>query len=272
MAGIVDISELLLEVGLGSSATNEERALANSAITKAQGAIIRHLGYNPAYGTRTEILGRRHRSGLREVTEDIAGDRAVLVDDTNYGVALQLRHLPVRSITHLYVDYNAKNGAAVGGAFGADTEMESGTDFWFNAESVDSSGDYVCMDGLVWSSGAWAAEPGTIKIVYVAGYTASELHGQDSVIDASPIWDACLDEAVRRLVKSFTVRKHSRAGWTSGTIASESLGDYSVSFAGTSGGGSAGDRRTGGTMDLLPETIQKLSEFVNWGVRLSGGM
>lgn len=271
MADIIDVADALVELGISSDPTNEERAIVASAIRKATGAIKRYLGYDPTHGTRTEYLPAVHRTAPRDLVQDIAGDRAVDVDYTDYGTGLQLTHLPVRSITSLYIDYNAKAGAAVGGAFAADTIMESGTDYWLDAAAFDSTGASMSKTGLVWSTGAWPATPGTIKVVYVAGYTTAELRGQDSVIDASPLWDACLDEAVRRVVKAFTVRKQSR-GWTAGTITSERLGDYAVSYGGTSGAGSAGDRRTGGVYDLLPETTQKLSEYVNWGLRLSGGM
>jgi len=43
MPKIADISEVLLELGLGEAATDEERALAQASLQKAEGAVLRYF-------------------------------------------------------------------------------------------------------------------------------------------------------------------------------------------------------------------------------------
>lgn len=88
---------------------------------------------------------------------------------------IQLRNVPVRSITNFWEDPTGYFGQSVG-AFAAPA-LTSGADFYLKTE----------QDGLSWSGqvvrrtfGA-AAAPGSMKIEYVAGFTAAELAGRWSV-------------------------------------------------------------------------------------------
>ena len=47
-------SEVLLEIGLSASATDEERAIVNSAVVRATGLVKRNLMYDPTRATRIE--------------------------------------------------------------------------------------------------------------------------------------------------------------------------------------------------------------------------
>ena len=53
-AGILDASELLLEMGLTAAPTDIERAIAQRAIQAAESEITRFLRYSPARATHTE--------------------------------------------------------------------------------------------------------------------------------------------------------------------------------------------------------------------------
>jgi hypothetical protein len=261
MEHIADISEVLLELGLSDSVTDEERAIATTAIAKAEGAIRRFLGYDPVYQEHTEYypmrtIGSQRRQGVLEVDGDVAVVRQLSEGATN---VLALRHVPLRAVTALYIDYDGRSGAR-DGAFGSEALKTEGADFWANYDAVDSDGNGVAPDGILNSIGLWPTTPGTVKVVYMAGYTAAELRGQDTIIDASGINDAAVNEAVRRVKRFFAVKKQSRSGFVAGIVTSERLGDYSYSID------AASTAQLLGGGDLTPESKEKLQPFVNMGL------
>jgi len=267
MGKIVDVSEALLELGLSDSATDEERALINSAITKAEGAVRRHLHYDPVQRSRTEFYPQTDRDLLnRAAVFEVEGSQAVLRKLASAATEeLQVQHIPIRSITTLSIDLNGRSGTTQD-AFPATSLKTEGTDFWPNYDGFDGADTpaQICRDGILRSFGRWPNTPGTVKIVYVAGYTSAELHGQNDVVDASPIVDAVIDEVVRRARKAFVNFKKTGAGFVAGPFSSEKLGDYSYNID-----TSVLNRLFGGVWDLLPETQAKLSEFVNYGWSIS---
>jgi hypothetical protein len=206
--------------------------------------------------THTEFLPQTNfrntgRNVVWEVNDTHAYERGVAESSSD---ELQLSHLPVRSITSLYLDYDGRAGTRVG-AFGVETLKVLGTDYWPNFDGVDSLGQSICRDGIIRSQGRWPDMAGSVKVTYVAGYTTQELHGQDSVINAMPILEAVIDEAVRRVIKQSTRKKNRFAGFV-GPLTSESMGDYSYSSNGT-----MLDALAGAGADLLPETQEKIAEF-----------
>jgi len=270
MSLIVDISDVLLELGLSASVTDEERGLVQAAIHKASGAIIRHLKYDPEIKLHTEYypsmdFSLRARDFVWEVDDSNAFIRRLAEAASD---ELQVQHIPVRvtdedgnNAIDLRIDFDGRSGTR-SGSFATSTLKIEGSDFWPNYDLEDSNSRRVCRDGIIRSHGRWPSVAGSVKIIYVGGYTKTELRGQDSVIDASPIYDAVVDESVRRVMKAFSRRKRATVGFT-GPFESESLGDYKYktntkileSLVGTS-------------WDLLPETQGKLTEFINmgWGI------
>ena len=140
-----------------------------------------------------------------------------------------------------------------------------GEAYWPNYDGRDSSGDEICRDGIFRSLGLWPTTPGTVRIMYTAGYTVEELHGQDAIIDARPIVDAVIEEATRRAKKVFIQRKQTGVGFAAGSITSERLGDYSYTVDAASSA-----QLFGGTFDLMPASKEALGSFVNWGWGLGG--
>lgn len=278
MGKIVDISQATLDLfNLDSDTlTNNDRAIMERAITGAEGAIARHLGYDPLQRSRTEIYPNRdympqlQRYELWELNE--AKTHAVLASQTRNRLVstdLQVRHIPIRSIENLWVNVDGKS---ISSRFTNDHLKEEANasnsgDFWPNYEARDDAGNQACLDGVIKSYGLWPLEPGTIQIEYTAGYLLDELHGQSDNLNARPIVDAILTETVRRAKKIYLTRKQVGIGWTPGSVVSEKLGDYSYTIGGA--GGAAQDAAYGGSADLLPETIHQLADFVNWGWRLA---
>jgi len=268
MSKIVDISEILLELGLSASVTEEERAIVQASLVKAEGAILRYLHYDPVQKVHTEYLpamdfALRSRDFVWEADDNNAFVRSLASAATNQ---LQVRHLPIRRTDEdgnnridLRITFDGRFGEQAGSFSVADQKIE-GVDYWPVYDLEDSNGIRTCRDGIIRSIGRWPSVSGSVKIVYVAGYTRTELHGQDSIIDASPIYDAVIDETVRRVQKAYSRRKRAIAGFA-GAFKSESLGDYKYVLD-----TKVLENLVGGSWDLLPETREKLNEFCNYSL------
>ncbi len=257
---VVDISEVLLQLGLSSSATDEERAVCTLALRMAEGEVRRHLRYDPLKAERTEFYPQRSfqqqfSGGVWEVMEQRAVLRTVSEAATN---ELQLRHLPLRGspVVSVRVDYDGRSGTP-SASFPAESLKSIGTDYWPNYDGFDASSVAVCRDGILRTIGLWPTQPGSVKVVYTAGFTTDELRGSDPLVDGTPVWEACLIEAVRRARRALAQKKGS-AGWLAGPLTSENLGDYSYSADGASIA-----RLFGGALE--EESREKLSPFVNYG-------
>ena len=252
------------ELGI-TTPTAQEQSVVAAAIAKIEGSIKKHLRYNPVQATRTEYYPLTpSRSASGESVWESSGDTAYLREIGGAGAnELQLAGLPVRSITTLHVDYGARFGT-VSGSFAASSLKTLGTDYWLNTELLDSAGARVCMDGIVRSFGLWPTEPGAIKLVYVSGYTSAELLGNDSVLDASPIYYVAVEEAARYARRVLVRAKDATLGHLAGPLTSERLGDYSYNVDAS---GSSSELSM--NWELMPSSIQRLSEFVNFGIMLA---
>lgn len=265
MLGLIDPSRVMVELGLGESATEVQRATILQAIARAEAAVRRHLRYDPAQATRVEYYPQANFNqgsgeGVWETNDTSAYFRRL---SGSAGDTLFVRHVPIRSITQLCIDYDGRNGTR-SGAFGAGTVKTEGSDFWPNYDGVDSSSAKVCRDGIIHSHGLWPTEPGSVKIAYIAGYSVAELSGGDSVIDASAIQEAVLIESVLRARRSLGRAYSPRYGFAAGPLQSESLGDYSYSV------GQADKGMAYGSGTVSAETREMLEAFVNFGYELAG--
>jgi len=259
---VVSPSDVLEELGI-SSPTDEETTIATNSITRAFGAVARFLRYDPRYKSHTEYYPQRGIAagvgrGVWEVNDTEAYLREVSSAATE---ELQMKNIPIRSITSLYIDYDARSGSKTD-AFAAATLKNEGVDFWANSDSLDSSDRKLCLDGILRSAGSWPTTAGTVKVVYVSGYTANEFAGTDGTVDASPIRESILFEATRRVRRMFALKKRTGTGLLPGIVTSENLGDYGYSID----AGSANKLVSGG--DLDSSTKERLMDFVNMGLEL----
>jgi len=257
---IGDVSTLLLELGLGDSATDSERALAQLCLQRTVAQVVSALLYDPEYKVHTEyypqgVFNNIVSDGIMEVTSNQAYMR-----DVGFGSSeLQLKHIPIRSITSLWINYEGRSGS-VADAFGAAQLKVHGEDFWVNADVSDSETRDVCLDGILRSQGLWPSTPGSVKVTYWAGYKPEELAGNDAVLDASPILAAIYNDAQIKFLKSKTRAKQGRAGF-SGPLSGEVLGDYSYKTIG-SGMGGALTNLLGSTYNLSGEALDMIQPFI----------
>lgn len=263
---IADISELLLQLGLSGTVTDAERAMADASLKRAESAVKQFLFYDPEQKTRTEFYPQMDYSGgqSEEIWEANETHAYIRRQSTAASDELYLKHIPVRSITTLHIDYDGRSGAK-SGAFAASTLKTQGEDYWLNFDQLDSGGNKICMDGIVRSIGLWPSNPGSVKVVYVCGYTAKELHGQDSVIDAHVINETVINEAVRRFHIFNAFMKKTRTGFTPGLLESESLGDYSYSMDNSSLLGMLASKG-----ELLQASMDALEQYVNYSYQMAG--
>jgi len=259
---IVDLSEVLLELGLSGTITDEEMAVSATALERAEAAVCRFLQYDPFQQERTEFYPQATlRSSRREGVWEVANDQAVLRQLSEASTdELQLRHIPIRSISSLRIDYDGRAGTQAT-SFAAETEKVEGTDFWPNYTMFDSASAGVCFDGILRSVGLWPVVAGTVRVTYTAGYSQAELHGQDMLIDAAPIGEAIVRTAVRNVRRMFAAKKHTQ-GWIAGTITGERLGDYNY----TVDPYSAKSLLDGAA--LTSDIKELLNDFVNYGWQL----
>ncbi len=260
---IVDVSEILFELGLSATVTEEQRGMALGAIVGAEASVRRFLGYDPLLASRVEYhpsqpFQAQISRGIWEVMEQRAVMRQVSEAATN---ELQLQHLPVRGtpLVVVRVDYDGRSESRAG-SFPTESEKVIGQDFWPNYDCVDASGVKVCRDGVLRTIGLWPTTAGTVKITYTAGYTPDELRGSDPIVNGAPIWEATKEEAVRR-ARRIAAQKYGRVGLPAGVFTSENLGSYSYTMDSATVA-----RLFGG--DLLPESKERLSSFVNYGWHL----
>lgn len=265
---IITPTNLYLFLGIDpDAATATEVALAASVIKVAEGSIIQVLGYDPTLKVRTEYYPQidfalSNGMTVAEVDGNFAYQRQIsgAVSDE-----LQLSGLPIRQSNaagtdtiDLRIDYDGRNGTR-DSAFADETLKIEGTDFWPNYDTVDSNGKKICSDGILRSQGRWPSEAGSVKITYLAGYSAIELDGTDTVIDASAIKEVAISESVRKFKQAYS-RLKGRAGHGSSPMTSERLGDYSYTLE-----QSTFKSMFGVSSDIMPESQLRLEKFINYG-------
>jgi hypothetical protein len=269
---ILTAAEARIALGLAASITDADRGLLEMLLPMVNGAIRKHLKYDPEYKQHVEFyprveVARREGGGTWDSNGTVA-----YFQPNQHGLMIQLEHLPVRSITEIRADWNGGFGQKPG-TFGNETILVAGTDYY---QDLLQAG--VNATGHVFSYTAWPAEPGSVKVTYKAGYSDWELAGRAdntdqtdpdtettcSGLDASPIKEA----ALLTLVAAFNSYKFQSAGRNAdgtigGILTGERLGDYSYT-ADISAFRSA----AGMAVAVPPAAQDRLAEFLHYGIML----
>lgn len=187
-------------------------------------ALVNYLGWEVEQGTRTEYYPAQDRypSEDREPLfyDSIAG-RATPFFAGHGQNSIALKNIYVRSITSVHENLNAWNGASPPD-FGASFLLTEGTDY-----KLDFGESGLSKSGLLFrQNSSWPLESRTVQVVYVSGFTATEL-------GASGKWNhfkqAVILATIIRVneIRQFAYSKQGGAG----PVESKSLGDFSISFA-----------------------------------------
>lgn len=236
MANIISIEQLVAELGSPSGAS---LTIVQQVHPRVEAAVKKLLDYDPVNGTRTEFYPVHVEPARNEQAGewDIIGGKAVLAVEGND--ALILRGRPVRSITDVREDYDR--------AFGADTIIPA-SEYWLD---LDEAG--LSRSGILYRKyGSWPNEPRTVRVTYVAGWTAAEL----ATGEGADLPLAVVKTVRHHLQKELAAR--SSGGKASGLIVSESFQGESRSYA-NNVSSDAGSR-------LPQDAIELLQQYIRYGM------
>lgn len=262
MALILTTAEARVACGFTSSITDLHRALFEIMLPMIDGAVEQVLHYNPTYATVSEWYPLNSRGASPGIgVWQTNGQRAYL-ESSQLGEVLQLRRLPVRSISEIRVDTNGGFGQKAG-TFGDATIWAAGTQYF---QELLSQG--YNATGHVFSETGWPSEPGTIKVTYRGGYSDAELAGRatqgpqtgDTALNASQIKKAALLTLVKLFKTAVAHAKQNLAGVVAGPLASESLGSYSYSTHSAIVSALVGMKAS-----VPAEALDDLGPFINYG-------
>lgn len=228
---IVDLGQVIQELGLGSSVTDQDRALMTTVKIDVESQVRRFCGHNIVQPTTpyVEYLPRNPGNVQSVEMYEVVGNQLVSYISTQFGDVLQLSQMWLRSITSIYED-RAAYGGQKAGDFAAATLLTLGTHYWVNFDKDKADPELngtqsLAEAGQVIRVGAsWSRVPRTIKVTYVAGLTADELDGAWSDIKG-----VVTDETIGR----FKMKKMRKGADSTGAfpIRMERIGgEYSVAY------------------------------------------
>ncbi len=228
-AEIAMMSELILVLGLGSTLTDADAALLEMTKRQVEDRIRRHCRWQITEKQHVEYLPRVSSIGVGDefMLEKLSSNRAAWSHHGGSGGdELQLPHIFVSSIARLFQDTGAAAGQG-SGDFGSGTLLTSGTDYYLDR---DASGEF-CRSGIVFRSRgvSWSRKARTIKVVYTAGFTPTQLDEE-----YRDVKDACIEETVRQFKRAKS--RQGNDGGGVGEVKSEMIGgEYSVTYTGDGG-------------------------------------
>ena len=164
---------------------------------------------------RTESLARQYVRW--NITEDTYTH--ILPHRGPIGCQLQLPQPYVSDVASVYEDSFSRGGQQADD-FSSGTLLTVGDDYWLD---YDASGEYSKTGILVRSTQKWPPYDRCVKVTYTSGFDSDAL--DDGYIFVK---DAIINETIAR----FHYRKERQgATGVSGTVKSERLKDYAISYA-----------------------------------------
>lgn len=232
---IATIDEIRLYLGKDAETEAVDVQLLQMLHPMVESLIRRKLHYDPEQATHTEFYPERSVPVNDHPLVDFedpgfnSGDEAYLI---------QLRHIPVRSITYVKV-----NGTTLSSA----------------SYEIDSLESEVCKTGWLRriDGGGWPQDARDVEVQYVGGWTAAEI--------ASEVPELKL-AVMTGMAKAFNEAKAQQGGLGSGglykgPVVEESLDTWKIKYDGEV------MAKTTGLQQALPEEVDRLLEhLVNYGV------
>ena len=248
---IVDLSEIILYLGLQATLTDADNGLLTMLKTHVENDARRYVRHNITQpeDEYIEFHPRTDRTRFGAEIVELSGDIVTLQQSSIGGNIIQLDHIFVRSITEVREDFDGYFGIE-SGDFPASTALTEGTDFYMRVEeSIGSPATDLNKTGhLIRRSGNWPSRAGTVKVTYNAGFTATEL---DS--DYSDIKLTIIKEVAFRFKESKTMQG-TEVGF--GPVRSFSVGgQVAVAFDTTS------DATKTGQSGMLRESERRLFKY-----------
>lgn len=172
---VIDIDRIRGYLGRVNGIAPADDAELTDLVAMADSKVQECLGWKINQDTRTEYYPLLPNPTRSYSPEEMVyeGGRAYYFTQSG-GLALPLRSLPVRSITSVTIDYAGYFGQ-VSGSF-AGSPLTAGTDYYLPVERAGFSREGLLMRRNM----PWPSEAGSIKVVYVSGFTAAELAGEFS--------------------------------------------------------------------------------------------
>lgn len=258
-------SEVLIALGKGSTATDDDRACVNMLLPLTDATIRTFLGWEVIQATYTHLLpdidlfdGSYNDAwgGLGEPF-DAVGNRI------SYGMAgvpqiLQCPEIPLRSVTSFNVDFSASGGQQ-SGDFAAATQLTLGADYYIDFDAPDAGQTVPYLSGVCWTGhirrymgGIWPYRMRTARVTYVAGVTPDELDAHQ-LLGSRRVGDIKF-AAILTAMAAYQELKSWGASTSGavGPIIAERLADYSVSYA------EAAILQTVGLMNNMPFKAENL--------------
>lgn len=245
---IVDIGEAVayLQVAKGFTLPDSAITFVNLVAPMIEGAIKKKCGCNFEQATYIEFLPEENRN--------LWGDSGALGYELIGGMAmprvrgdlsnslLRLRETPVRSITSIYENLAAWNTA--GGDWPASTLLAA------NSYYLDAPNDGISFTGFVRRNlGAWGGQSRTVKVTYVAGYTAEEINSEFPALKL-----AILQTIQFNLFRATAFSKATQAG---GPLASVGIEDFSVSYQAMNAFSQSG-------VTIPAEAVKAIEPYINY--------
>ncbi len=200
---------------LGLAAMN---ALGTLVQTLAEAHVKDHLGVQELEQSAMPSGGWLEYYPLDYAPVNQPGDPQYIVDSAHQRAVpgfylapniIQLRQLPVRSISEVREDATGYFGQ-VAGSFGAGTILVAGSDYYLKQQQTGLSWNGHLVRRSFW----FPAIAGSVKVNYVAGFTAAELAGRFSVFKT-----ACLET-----IGDLYLRAKALAGGQKADLAGEGIG------------------------------------------------
>lgn len=238
------ITQADLVSALGSP-TGDNLAIVVTMHKPVERAVRAILRYDPVQAEKTEFYPRDPQipPDNNAGQPDVVGGQIYFNSFERSSTSLMLGRKPLRSIASIHVDPDGRFGQK-SGAFGADP-LTAGEDYWF---PIEESG--ISEAAIVYRHAGWPAQPGSVKITYTAGWSASELETGDG----SDIYLA----VIRGVRYWYQIEKSKRGSSSaSGEVIAESFGKYSVRYSDTS---------SSGGLALPDECMELLQPHVRYGV------
>jgi hypothetical protein len=225
---LVTFAECVSFCGMATTATDHQMGILQAVKGSCERAIRAELLSGIIQSQYTEYLPKMaNPADMRDQIRSYLSPYHI----ADSGTILQLSELPVRSIVSVCTDRSGRSGQNPLG-FPVTDDLVLGTDYYLDVEfdGFSSTGQLVRIN---W---AWNAEVGSIKVVYVAGYTDRELRGdvEDYRLDASDIRLGTLLTIQANWAVVNAISGNSGldpiAMSQGGRINSERLGDYSIGY------------------------------------------